>query len=126
MTSFAIKVVVVDSCFCPCVLCIRRYFIWGSLFVPQVTEVSTDRKRFLVSLKLSDCKPGNDAKGVCSGLDLLQDLLVERKLIMENLASKSGKRQKHFLIYRVRINLASPRATVYQNYQTGATPINVL
>ena len=66
------------------------YVCSGIYLLYQVKEIEQNKKRFLVSLKLSECSTKKNVKTCPTNIKLLQDLLAERKLIMENLATRSG------------------------------------
>ena len=58
----------------------------------QVTEIDVERQRFLVSLKMSDCCPDQNTEASAEpGVELLESYLSERRHIIQQLASSSGK-----------------------------------
>ncbi|XP_048585462.1 protein RRP5 homolog isoform X2 [Nematostella vectensis] len=64
------------------------HFKIGQTLVAQVNEVDAERQRFLVSLKQSDLNPGSDWTSATAGA-LLEEILSERKHILDELASKT-------------------------------------
>ena len=58
-----------------------------------MTEIDLDRQRFLVSLKPSECFPDETAESsgrTASGVELLENYLLERQKILHQLAASSG------------------------------------
>ena len=52
----------------------------------KVTEVDSEKERFLLSTRMSDCYHGDTDQSQ----DILEDYLTQYKMIVENLAKKTG------------------------------------
>ncbi|XP_013409500.1 protein RRP5 homolog isoform X4 [Lingula anatina] len=63
----------------------------GQSVIAKVIEVDEEKKRFLLSLRMSDCYHDDTSIGI----DHLEDYLVERDLVLSKLEGKKG--QKHRL-----------------------------
>ena len=57
----------------------------------QVREIDVERRRFLVSLRLSDCIPEGSGTDPGNTVTLLEKFLQEREQILNHLSQTSGK-----------------------------------